>query len=70
MEAITRYCTWEPSFALARVGCTRLFRFRDSLIMIGWEQRCATECGIGTSYLSKPDITIYAEPGVEGGIVS
>ncbi len=46
----------------------RLFRLRDSLILIGWEQRCTTEGGIGTSFVSESEVTLYAEQGVQGGV--
>jgi hypothetical protein len=46
----------------------RLCRLRDSLITIGWEQQCATEGGIGTSFVSRSEISIYAELGNAGGV--
>ena len=46
----------------------RLFHLRDSLIIFGWEQRCVTEGGVGTSFVSRTEITLYAELGNAGGI--
>jgi hypothetical protein len=46
----------------------RLLHLRDSLIIIGREQRCTTEGGIGTSFVCRSEITLYAELGNSGGI--
>ena len=46
----------------------RLCRLRDSLIIIGWDQLCTTEGGIGTSFVSCSEITLYAELGNAGGV--
>lgn len=46
----------------------RLCRLRDSLIIIGWDQLCTTEGGIGTSFVSRSEISIYAELGNAGGV--
>ncbi len=46
----------------------RLFHLRDSLIIIGWEQLSSVEGGVGTSFISHSEITLYAELGNAGGI--
>jgi len=46
----------------------RLCRLRDSLIIIGWDQLFTTEGGIGTSFVSCSEITLYAELGNAGGV--
>jgi hypothetical protein len=46
----------------------RLRKLRETLIIIGWEQRCTTEGGIGTSFVSRSEITLYAELGNAGGV--
>jgi hypothetical protein len=46
----------------------RLCKLRETLIIIGWEQRCTTEGGIGTSFVSCSEITLYAELGNAGGV--
>jgi hypothetical protein len=46
----------------------RLFKLRETLIIIGWEQQCTTEGGIGTSFVSRSEITLYAELGNAGGV--
>ena len=46
----------------------RLYKLRETLIIIGWEQRSTTEGGIGTSFVSHSEITLYAELGNAGGV--
>jgi hypothetical protein len=46
----------------------RLLKLRETLIVIGWEQRYTTEGGIGTSFVSCSDFTLYAELGNAGGV--
>jgi len=46
----------------------RLFHLRESLIVIGWEQHCSEEGGVGTSFVSRSEITLYAELGNAGGV--
>ena len=46
----------------------RLFHLREALIVIGWEQHCSEEGGVGTCFVSRSEITLYAELGNAGGV--